>query len=207
MDETGCTTVQKQNKVIAQKGVKQIVAITSQERGTLVTVCVAINAIGNTIPPIFIFPLKRYKEHFVRDGPIGCVGSGNKSGWMQEEDFFLFVKHFVKFVKPDEKNKVLLILDNHISHLYLPMIQYCKDNHITLLSFPPHTAHKLQPLDRGVFGPFKRYYNDACDQWIKNNPGKRRVIYNIPAIVKEALPLATTPKNIRQVFHALKCGL
>jgi hypothetical protein len=52
MDETGVTTVQKPSKVVAQKGLKQIGAVTSQERGTLVTVVVAINALGNSAPPV-----------------------------------------------------------------------------------------------------------------------------------------------------------
>jgi RecA-family ATPase len=45
IDETGVTTVQKPSNVVAQKGLKQIGAVTSQERGTLVTVVVAINAL------------------------------------------------------------------------------------------------------------------------------------------------------------------
>lgn len=37
IDETGITTVQKSNKIVARKGFKQIGRITSAERGTLVT--------------------------------------------------------------------------------------------------------------------------------------------------------------------------
>lgn len=37
MDETEVTTVQKPNKVIARRGFKQIGAVTSTERGSLVT--------------------------------------------------------------------------------------------------------------------------------------------------------------------------
>ncbi|XP_069102972.1 uncharacterized protein [Argopecten irradians] len=39
VDETGITTVQKPRRIVAGKGVKQVGAITSAERGTLVTVC------------------------------------------------------------------------------------------------------------------------------------------------------------------------
>ena len=45
-DETGVTTVQKPKCVIAEKGIKQVGAITSAERGQLITVCAAVNAIG-----------------------------------------------------------------------------------------------------------------------------------------------------------------
>lgn len=76
------------------------------------------------------------------------------------------------------------------------MINYCRENGITLLSFPPHTSHKLQPLNRSIYGPFKRFYNAAADSWMKNNPGKTMVIYNIPSLVKIALSNAATPKKI-----------
>lgn len=131
VDETGCTTVQKVAKVVATKGIKQVGGIVSQERGSLVTVCVAVNALGQSIPPMLIFPLKRYKEHFVRDGPPSCIGSGNKSGWMQEQDFLIFIKHFEKYAKPSEENKVQH-LDNHSSHLFIPVIKFCRSHHITL---------------------------------------------------------------------------
>ena len=54
----------------------------------------ALNAIGNTILPMFLFPRIRYADHFVRDRPIGMSRSGKKSGWMQEADFVIFLKHF-----------------------------------------------------------------------------------------------------------------
>ena len=41
VDETGVSTVQKPNKVVALKGVKQVGSITSSERGQMVTICSA----------------------------------------------------------------------------------------------------------------------------------------------------------------------
>jgi len=83
LDETGITTVQRTEKVVASRGKKQIGAITSAKRGTLVTMCLAVNAIGNFIPPMFVFSRVNYKDYFVRGGPSGCVGVANNSGWMQ----------------------------------------------------------------------------------------------------------------------------
>jgi len=51
-----------------------------------------------------------------------------------------------------------------------------------------------------VFGPLKKYINSACDGWMKTHPGSTMTIYDIPAIVKTALPLATTPVNIMKGF-------
>lgn len=87
VDETGVTTVQRPCKIVAVKGTKQVGAVTSGERGTLVTVCTAINAIGNTVPPLFIFPRKRFQSFFINNGPPGCIGEANGSGWMNDETF------------------------------------------------------------------------------------------------------------------------
>lgn len=100
VDETGITTVKKPDRVIARRGEKQVSAMTSAERGTLVTLALAGNAIGNYIPPMFIFPRKRFHEHFIRDGPTGSVGTANGSGWMQEDDFHFFLEHFKNHVRP-----------------------------------------------------------------------------------------------------------
>lgn len=196
IDETGVTTVQKPVKVVAEKGTRQVGALTSGERGTLVTVALAVNAIGNSVPPIFIFPRLRYKDHFVRDGPVGCIGAGNASGWMQEDEFLIYLNHFKKHTNASIENKVLLLLDNHQSHIGIRCLDFCKKNGIVMLSFPPHCSHKLQPLDRSVYGPFKKAVNSNCDAWMRNNPGKTMTIYDIPSIVKQCLPLALTQSNI-----------
>ena len=102
---------------------------------------------------------------------------------MQHEDFNQFLKHFPKRSSIERKRKeVLLLLDNHDSHLHIENINFCKANGIILLTFPPHTSHRLQPLYRGGFGPLKRYVNSASDSWMKNNPGRAMTIYDIPEI-------------------------
>lgn len=116
LDETGVTTVLKPKKIVAQKGIKQVGAIVSAERGTLVTVELAASAAGNTIPPMFVFPRLKYKDLFLRDGPSESIGAGNKSGWMTSTEFLTYMDHFIKFTKPTSEEPVLLLLDNHSSH-------------------------------------------------------------------------------------------
>ena len=55
MDETGITTVQIPNHVVARRGSKQVGAMTSGERRTLVTITCAVQALGNCIPPFLCF--------------------------------------------------------------------------------------------------------------------------------------------------------
>ena len=126
----------------------------------------------------------------------------NDSGWMKEEDFLLYLKHFHDHAKPTAEKPAVLILDNHVSHLFVPAIDFCRDNNVTLLSIPPHSSHELQPLDRVMFGPFKTYVNRQCHAWTREcHPGKSMSIYDIPAIVGTALPKATMPANIIEAFR------
>ena len=47
VDETGVSTIQKPNKVVSLKGLKQVGSITSSERGQMITICSARNTTGN----------------------------------------------------------------------------------------------------------------------------------------------------------------
>lgn len=87
MDETGVTTVQTPERVVSRRGVKQVGRITSSERGTLVTMALAVSATDNAIPPYFIFPRVKFQPHFLNGGPHGCVGAANPSRWMNATHF------------------------------------------------------------------------------------------------------------------------
>lgn len=137
MDETGLTTVQKPSKIVARRGFKQVGSITSGERGTLVTVACAVSALGNSIPPFFIFPRVHFKEFWLSGGPAGSNGAANKSGWMIEKNFVQFLKHFIKFTKCSLDRPCLLLLDNHASHLSIDGLNLAKENGVVMLSFPP----------------------------------------------------------------------
>ncbi|OWZ07549.1 Jerky protein, partial [Phytophthora megakarya] len=63
------------------------------------------------------------------------------------------VDHFVENIPP--RRPVLLLLDNHMSHVALPVRRKCIANGIHLLSLPPHCTHIVQSLDVGCFRSFK----------------------------------------------------
>ncbi|XP_065658158.1 uncharacterized protein LOC136082668 [Hydra vulgaris] len=141
VDETGLTTVQKPVKVLAGRGSKQVGRITSAERGTLVTACCASNAIGNSIPPLFIFPRVKFHDYMIKEGPPGCVGFANPSGWMNSEIFIEWIKHFVKYSNCSQESPVLLLLDSHESHFSVKGLELAIQHGITMISFPPHCSH------------------------------------------------------------------
>lgn len=56
-------------------------------------------------------------------------------------------------------------MDNHEAHLSTDGITYAKENGIVILTLPPHTPSKFQPLDRCVYEPFKTY-NQGLNAWM-----------------------------------------
>nr|XP_039255139.1 jerky protein homolog-like [Styela clava] len=137
MDETGLTTVQVPSKIIAETGIKQVGKITSAERGLLVTMIGAVNALGNSIPPCFIFPRVNFREHMLRGAPLGAAGFANKSGWINSEIFLSWMKHFVKHANCTPSTPALLLMDNHKSHITIDSLNYAKENGLVLLTFHP----------------------------------------------------------------------
>lgn len=201
LDESGLTTVQGQSKIIAPKGVKQIGSVTSAERGTLVTMIAAVNAVGNSLPPMLIFPRVHFKERMLFGGPAGCIGAANPSGWSNEVTFIKFLDHFLNTVKSSKDDRVLLILDNHETHLSPEVLDKASDAGIVMVTYPPHTSHKLQPLDLSVFGPLKTYYNQAVEAWLLNNKGNTFDIYSVAEALGTAYPRAFTPSNVMSGFR------
>ena len=74
-----------------------------------------------------------------------------------------------------------------------------------MISFPSHTTHKLQPLNKTYFGPLRQYYGQARDRWMVNHPGKRTCFYSIAALFGEAFAKASTLDKGVAGFSS--CGL
>ncbi|CAG4918332.1 unnamed protein product [Colias eurytheme] len=101
-----------------------------------------MSAAGNFIPPMFIFARQRMTPLLEKDGPSGALHTNSKNGWINEDLFVTWLKHFAAFAKPTQESPVLLIMDNHSSHISLQGFNFCKENHITMLSIPPHSSHR-----------------------------------------------------------------
>jgi hypothetical protein len=203
MDETGVQGAPHcLPKVLARKGQKQVGKVVSAERGESVTVVCAMSPTGIFIPPFFIFPRKRMRDDLKAGLPRGSEAVAHDSGYMTKEIFIDYLKHFISHTRPTSENPILLILDNHVSHVSLAAVEQCRENFITLLTIPPHTSHKMQPLDVSFFGPFKKRFVAECDKFMLNNPGSPINLCHIGGLVKEALLLTENSKTASNGFSA-----
>ncbi|KAJ3646732.1 hypothetical protein Zmor_024307 [Zophobas morio] len=143
------------------------------------------------------------KKELTDKAPTGCVGLPSESGWMTGEHFLTWLKHFVKYSKPNSSdNKVLLILDGHSSHKHLSALEYAKENNIVLFCLPPHCTHRVQPLDVTFFGPLTTYYNSEVTKWFRSHPGRTITHYQVGELFKEAHVKSATVSNAAKGFAA-----
>ena len=66
--------------------------------------------------------------------------------------------------EPIKLPPILLIYDGHGSHTTLDWVTLARENNIILFCLPPHTTHRLQPLDVGCFGPLQIAWFNRCDE-------------------------------------------
>ena len=81
------------------------------------------------------------------------------------------MRHFHKHVRSSVDKKKALIYDNHGTPILIDVLDFCKENGIIMLTLPPHTSHKLQPLDMSVYKSLKYFYNQSCADWMRTDPG------------------------------------
>ena len=112
---------------------------------------------------------------------------------MNCEVFSEWLEHFIKFVKPTPDSKVLLLLDGSKSHTHsFEALQRASECGILMISLPPHTSHRLQPLDLCFFKPLKTYYYQELEKWLRIHPGRAVLQYQISQLFECAYGKATS---------------
>lgn len=135
-DESGLSTVQQPENILATTGRKQVGVRTSAERGANDTVVCCVNAVGTFIPPMMIFPRKNMRNEIIDEAPPCTLCVAQQSGWMTTEIFFKWIKHFQSFVKASIDDKVILIFDGHASYKGIETLEYAKENGIHVICLP-----------------------------------------------------------------------
>ena len=106
------------------------------------------SAAGRFLPTMVIFegslPHREYKDRISGDWQFAI----SEDGYMNRK---LFAVWFKRIFVPNcgRKPPVVLVMDNHSSHISIPVIELAMKESITLIGLPAHTTHLLQPLDVG----------------------------------------------------------
>ena len=139
MNETGFPIFATKNpKILCLKRTKRVTQIVSQERGSNVTVSLAVNAMRPSIPPFYIFPRKNICSSFLDDAGPGSDGGAHESWWMTKPNLIKFVQYFIRNANTSKDPATFLLLNNHLSHISADTIDLANQKGRLMLSFPPH---------------------------------------------------------------------
>jgi len=203
MDETGFSISSSLQKVLAQKGARNVHKVSGSSKDH-VSVCPTISAAGTFIPPLLIYKGVNFIEGMLSGAtvPSGTVAAFSDSGYMQENIFQMYIEHFNRKIPADRP--VLLILDGHSSHISLASIKFCRDHEIHLYILPSNTTHLLQPCEI-PFKTLKSEYRKASDRY-RIHHGHEKFVQKqtFARVLGEAFHKTYTPNAIRKAFAA--CG-
>jgi len=202
MDETGARIgCPAGEEIIVPIDVKEVYTPSPENRKS-VTILEAISADGREPPPpLIICPGKRIMESWIHDNLKGSeVIALSPTGYTNEAIAIAWLKHFIKHTHagPTKQWKMLL-LDGHITHENPDFVILAHENHIKPFEYPSHLTHVLQPLDVGVFRPWKHYHNKAIQKSIRSLDFE----YTISSFFRDLSDIreqALKPHTIRNAF-------
>ena len=110
-----------------------------------------------------------------------------------------FIGHFLSYAPACRP--LLLLLDGYSSLFCSEVIRAAVAEGVIIFTLPPNTTHLSQPLDKGVFAPFKMEWRKVVQDFIPKNPGKDITRYNFSALFAKAWKKAISLANITAGFR------
>ena len=114
IDEAGVCTVLQSPDTVAQLGTKQVGQGVSGERGTMITVCIIVSSVGNTVPPVFIVPRSRLHDSLMFGSPRGSLGLVNsfQSSSITRPLFLKVLEYLKKYTSSSREDVIILLMDS-----------------------------------------------------------------------------------------------
>jgi DDE superfamily endonuclease len=111
------------------------------------------------------------------------------------------LKRFDQDTRQKGGRRRLLLVDGHFSHVNMAFLTLANSLRILVLILPPHSIHRLQPLDVGLFLPLSTAYSKALNTYTHGGLGwvsmTKRMFWSL---FREAWSCSYTEKNIKSAF-------
>ena len=209
VDECGLGDVPKSQKVVGVTGERPFQTV-ADEKAQNTTLLNYISAGGVAMKPMIIFKNAAIKKEWREAAPSGYFLRASSSGYINSKIFFEYGEEFVKFLKRANilqgKNKVLLLMDLHKSHLFnYKFMKMMKDSNVEVCGFPAHCTHLVQPLDDTPFAQFKKEWQKELMSLNRFLCGHRMTRQQFFRCFIPAYQAGLTPEAIRSGFR--NCGI
>ncbi|KFZ24325.1 hypothetical protein V502_01196, partial [Pseudogymnoascus sp. VKM F-4520 (FW-2644)] len=167
-----------------------------------VTVIESICAIGKEHPPVITVQGRQHMESWYNEKLSGDeLVLLSDSGYTNSELAMIFLEHFIKHTGagPDKSKKVLL-MDSHISHTTPEFVLRATEMNIHPYPFPSHLTHVMQPLDVGVFQPYKHWHKKAVQHAMRSLD----IDYNIASFFRDIAEIRTNTFKKGTIIRAFR---
>ena len=184
MDESGFPLNQKPLKTVNCCRSKNPYCVSSGSKSQ-VSIAACVSAAGQSLPPYIIWRRKTLSPDLTIGELPGTEYGLSDKGWMNSVLFHSwFRKIFLRYAPASRP--LMLLLDGHSSHYCTDTIKLATENEVILFTLPPNTTHLSQPLDKGVFGPFKAHWKLVCHDYLVSHPGQVINTYNFVQLFSKA---------------------
>ena len=170
----------------------------------LATIC----ADGTKVPPALIYQgvSRDLQDSWVDEltDKDEAFFASLKNGWSNNEFGLNYLKDiFDPYTRAKAgRGRMLLIVDGHSSHVNIAFIDMCDRLRILVMILPPHSTHRLQPLDVGLFQPLATAYSNELNSLM--HKGESFVIMTkrmFQPMFKRAQEASFIPKNIESAWR------
>jgi hypothetical protein len=172
-----------------------------------ISLLACVSAIGIAIPPLLVYKGSGdIMDSWVKgvDEDSGTYFTSSPNGWSSNALGLCWLQNiFERHTKPSStRTRRLLIVDGHSSHVNMEFINWADEHRIIIMILPPHTTHRLQPLDVGLFQPLSTAYSNELDDLMSKGAGyvtmKKRLFF---PMFKRAWDKSFTKENIQHAFQ------
>jgi hypothetical protein len=173
-----------------------------------ISLLACVCADGTAIPPALIY---KGESNDLRDSWVEDVDASedvyfaaSSNGWSSHargQDWLekVFSRHTAKKAG---RGRRLLLVDGHSSHVNLKFLDWADRNRIIIVVLPPHSTHRLQPLDVGLFSPLAKAYSQELDTIIHQSFGMTSMTKRLFwCAFRRAWLKSFTPANIISAFE------
>ncbi|KAI4468140.1 hypothetical protein MML48_2g00013261 [Holotrichia oblita] len=174
LDETSLSIDPRRSKVVGEIGKpsSRTISTPGKENTTVLALC---NAEGKKAPPLIIFKGRHLWDKWIAPAESSYPGiayAATKKGWIEGE---VFRNYLMKTVIPalGHERPTLIVYDHNSTHLDPTIIEAAIKENITIIKFPPHASHLLQPLDLSVFKSFKCKWDAKLIAWQRQHVGQK----------------------------------
>jgi DDE superfamily endonuclease len=165
-----------------------------------------IIADGTTIPPVMIVQGKRYIENwYLEKLEKGVRVVLSDSRYTNKEILLILLNHIILYTEAGiNKPLKVLLIDRHGSHIDPDFIIKATASNIHPYPFPSHLTYVLQPLDVGVFQPYKHWHKKAVQHAMRNLD----LDYNIASFMQDLTEIQAETFKKSTIHHAFqKAGI